>query len=247
MIVKNNHMVYAIIVAGGKGARMRQSVRKQYLELAGKPLIGHTLIAFDACQTVDKVLLVIPQADVAVCNRIIETLGLQKKPRLIAGGVERQDSVYNGLQAIANSAQADDIVVVHDGVRPFVTTAMLEACIDGARETGACITGVPAIDTLKRIDSDGWVQKTIAREHIRMVQTPQAFEFALLQNAHAQALEQGVLGTDDAALVENGGGRVKIIDGGRFNMKITTPEDMVIAQMYYHYLNQDSSPLKETL
>ncbi len=240
-------MVFAIIVAGGKGLRMRQSVRKQYLELAGKPLIGHTLIAFDACQKVDKVILVIPQADLAVCHRMVEALGLQKKPRLIAGGAQRQHSVYNGLESIANSAHPDDVVVVHDGVRPFVTTAMLEACIDGARETGACITGVAAIDTLKRIDSGGWVQATLAREHIRMVQTPQAFQYALLQNAHAKALEQGFVGTDDAALVENWGARVKMIDGGRFNMKITTPEDMVIAKMYHHYLNQASSPLKETL
>jgi len=212
-------MVFAIIVAAGKGERMRQTVRKQYLELAGKPLIGHTLAIFDACQKVN----------------------------LIAGGDQRQASVYNGLCTIDATATADDIVVIHDGVRPFVTSALLNACIDGVYQTGACITGILAFDTLKRIDLKGYVKKTIPRKMIRMVQTPQAFEYKLLKDAHDKALTEGFIGTDDAALVENWGARVKIIDGSRFNIKITTAEDMVLARMFYQNLNLDSTLQKEAL
>ncbi len=240
-------MVFAIIVAAGKGERMRQTVRKQYLELAGKPLIGHTLAIFDACQKVNKVILVVPQTDFSVCDQMIDRLNLRKKPVLIAGGDQRQASVYNGLCTIDATATADDIVVIHDGVRPFVTSALLNACIDGVYQTGACITGILAFDTLKRIDLKGYVKKTIPRKMIRMVQTPQAFEYKLLKDAHDKALTEGFIGTDDAALVENWGARVKIIDGSRFNIKITTAEDMVLARMFYQNLNLDSTLQKEAL
>ncbi|MDM8555775.1 2-C-methyl-D-erythritol 4-phosphate cytidylyltransferase [Desulfococcaceae bacterium HSG7] len=230
-------MVFAIIVAAGKGVRMRQTVRKQYLELAGKPLIGHTLIAIDACKKIDKVILVIPQADFNVCGRIINRLNLQKNPVLVAGGVQRQTSVYNGLCAIEAVAKANGIVIIHDGVRPFVTSAILNACIDGAYQTGACITGIPAFDTLWQIDLKECVKKIIPRKMIRMAQTPQAFEYNLLKNAHDKALQEGFIGTDDAALVENGGDRVKMIDGSRFNIKITTAEDMELARMFFQNLN----------
>ena len=238
-------MVFAIIVAAGKGVRMRQTVRKQYLELAGKPLIGHTLIAIDACKKVDKVILVIPQADFNVCDQIINRLNLQKKPVLVAGGAQRQTSVYNGLCAIEAVAKAKDIVIIHDGVRPFVTSAILNACIDGAYQTGACITGIPAFDTLWQIDFKGCVKKIIPRKMIRMAQTPQAFEYNLLKNAHDKALKEGFIGTDDAALVSNRGDRVKMIDGSRFNIKITTAEDMELARMFFQNLNIDSILPKE--
>ena len=238
-------MVFAIIVAAGKGVRMRQTVRKQYLELAGKPLIGHTLIAIDACKKVDKVILVIPQADFNVCDQIINRLNLQKKPVLVAGGAQRQTSVYNGLCAIEAVAKANDIVIIHDGVRPFVTSAILNACIDGACQTGACITGIPAFDTLWQIDFKGCVKKIIPRKMIRMAQTPQAFEYNLLKNAHDKALKEGFIGTDDAALVSNRGDRVKMIDGSRFNIKITTAEDMELARMFFQNLNIDSILPKE--
>ncbi len=225
--------------------RRRQTVRKQYLQLAGKPLIGHTLIAFDACKKIDKVILVIPQADFNVCDQIINRLALKNKPVIIAGGAQRQASVYNGLCAIDTTAKANDIVIIHDGVRPFVTLAILNACIDGACQTGACITGIPAFDTLKRIDPKGYVKKTVPRKMIRMVQTPQAFEYKLLKSAHKKALKEGFIGTDDAALVENEGARVKMIDGSRFNIKITTAEDMALARMFFQNLNIDSTLQKE--
>jgi len=240
-------MVFAIIVAAGKGERMRQTVRKQYLELAGKPLIGHTLATFGACKKIDKVILVVPQADFSVCEQMADRLNLPEKPVLITGGNERQISVYNGLCAIDTIAKADDIVVIHDGVRPFVTLALLNACIDGANQTGACITGIPAFDTLKRIDQNECVQETIPRKMIRMVQTPQAFEYHLLKSAHVMALKQGFTGTDDAALVENYGARVKMINGSRFNIKITTEEDMILARMFYQNMKIDSTTQQERL
>ncbi len=234
-------MVFAIIVAAGKGVRMRQTVRKQYLNLAGKPLIAHTLEAFDACKTIDKVILVIPRADFNVCDQIINRLALKKNPVLIAGGAQRQTSVYNALRAIEAAAKANDIVIIHDGVRPFVTPALLNACIDGARQTGACITGIPTFDTLKRIDLKGRVKKTIPRKMIRMVQTPQAFEYKLLKSAHDKALKEGFIGTDDASLVENEGAGVKMINGSRFNIKITTTEDMALARIFFQNLDTDST------
>jgi len=238
-------MVFAIVVAGGKGVRMRQSIPKQYLMLDGKPLIGHTLIAVDACKKIDKVILVIPPDDVNACDQMMDRLVLKKRPLPVAGGAQRQASVYNGLCAIDADARADDIVIVHDGVRPFVTPAMLNACIAGAGETGACITGIPAFDTLKRIDPGGYVQKTIPRKMIRMVQTPQAFEYGLLKSAHETALKQGFTGTDDAALVENRGIGVKIVNGSRFNIKITTEDDMVLARMFIQQRKTDSTFQKE--
>ncbi len=180
-----------------------------------------------------------------ICEQIINLLTLKKKPVLIAGGTQRQDSVYNGLRAIETDAKTNDIVIVHDGVRPFVTSAILNACIDGAYQTGACITGIPAFDTLWQIDTKGCVKKIVPRKMIRMAQTPQAFEYKLLKNAHDKAIKEGFIGTDDAALVENGGGRVKMIDGSRFNIKITTAEDMALARMFFQNLNIDSIVKKE--
>jgi len=238
-------MVFAIIVAAGKGVRMRQTVRKQYLPLDGKPLIEHTLTAFDACKKIDKVILVIPQADFNGCDQIINRLNLQKEPVLVAGGTQRQASVYNGLRSIETDAKENDIVIIHDGVRPFVTSAILNACIDGAYQTGACITGIPAFDTLWQIDQNECVKKIIPREMIRMAQTPQSFEYNLLKSAHEKALKEGFTGTDDAALVENRGARVKMINGSRFNIKITTEEDMVLARMFFQNLNIDSTLQKE--
>ncbi len=238
-------MVFAIIVAAGKGVRMRQTVRKQYIQLAGKPLIGHTLITFDACKKIDKVILVIPKVDFNVCDQIINRLALKNKPVIIAGGAQRQASVYNGLCAIDATAKPNDIVIIHDGVRPFVTLAILNGCIEGVRQTGACITGIETFDTLKRIDQKGYVKKTVPRKMIRMVQTPQAFEYKLLKSAHDTALKEGFIGTDDASLVENEGTRVKMIDGSRFNIKITTAEDMVLARMLFKNLKNDSMLQKE--
>jgi 2-C-methyl-D-erythritol 4-phosphate cytidylyltransferase len=172
--------------------------------------------------------LVIPQDDVDYCREnILSRLALRRKVNLVAGGVRRQDSVYNGLQQVDGSCR---IVVIHDGVRPFVQPEQLRACIDGARESGACIMGMPANDTLKRVDRYGGIVNTIERDIVWMAQTPQAFQYDLIRSAHEQAQLDGFEGTDDASLVERLGKAVKILRGSRVNLKITNKEDLILAQ-----------------
>lgn len=221
--------VWAIIVAAGKGIRLNDPVRKQYHSVAGLPIVVHTLRVFDSCKLIDDILLVVPEEDLEFCHKeFMLAANLKKKIALVAGGPQRQDSVYNGLQRID---APDSIVVIHDGARPFLTLDRLEACINEAKAHGACILGVPAYDTLKRITAQKIIVKTIDRDRIWFAQTPQAFRYDLIKKAHEKAKQQGFFGTDDAALIEQIGGRVKIIPGSRNNIKITNPEDLELARI----------------
>jgi 2-C-methyl-D-erythritol 4-phosphate cytidylyltransferase len=221
-------MVSAIIVAAGKGMRMNRSVRKQYLLIADRPVLGHTLLVFDASERIDEVFVVISKEDFDFCqDTLIPPLNLNKKINLVYGGTERQDSVYNGLLALS---QKTDTVVVHDGVRPFVRPEELAACITGVEETGACILGIPAGDTLKRVNKTGHIEKTLARDNIWLAQTPQVFKYELILKAHEKARRDGFRGTDDALLLERLGIDVKVIPGSKTNIKITTPEDLALAE-----------------
>ena len=216
--------VPAIIVAAGKGIRMNDPVRKQYHSLAGLPIIVHTLRVFDTSEMISQIFLVVPEDDLEFCrDKIIIQADPVKKITLVPGGPVRQDSVYNGLQAIEPNA---GIVVIHDGVRPFVSHHKLEACMDGAKKWGACILGIPAYDTLKRVTSSGTVIETLERDSIWLAQTPQVFRYDLIKKAHEQARKKGYTGTDDASLVELLGVEVKILDGTRNNIKITNWEDL---------------------
>jgi len=220
-------MVSAVIVAAGKGIRMNDTVRKQYLPLAGRPVLSHTLAVFDGCNLISKIFLVVPQKDFDYCrNNILPTL--KKDINLVAGGKARQDSVYNGLIAVGKN---NGIVIIHDGVRPFANKEMLESCVKGAKKYGACIIGVPAQDTLKKISSLGDIEKTIERNNIWIAQTPQAFQYKIIRKAHEKAKEKGYAGTDDAFLVEQMGNPVKIIKGSKNNIKITTMEDLELAEV----------------
>jgi 2-C-methyl-D-erythritol 4-phosphate cytidylyltransferase len=221
-------MVVAIIVAAGQGLRMQNPLRKQYLPLADLPLLAHTVAIIDDCDLIDLISLVIPPEDMDFCrNNIIAPLKPTHPVELIAGGSRRQESVYNGLHKIAPGC---DVVVIHDGVRPFVDPNQFAACINGARDFGACILGIPAYDTLKQVDKLENIVDTIARNAIWLAQTPQAFRYDLIKQAHDQARIDGYVGTDDASLVERVGGTVKIIRGSRNNLKITTEEDLKIAR-----------------
>lgn len=221
-------MVSAIIVAAGKGTRMQNRRPKQYLLLADLPILAHTLRVFHDCERIGQINLVVPQNDVEYCRRhILKRITPPRNINLIAGGDRRQVSVYNGLQQIdANSR----IVVIHDGVRPFVQPDQLRACIDGAREFGACILGIPAHDTLKQVDQLGRIVGTVTRDTIWLAQTPQAFDRDLIKKAHDQARSDGYEGTDDASLVERLGKTVMILPGSRSNLKITDKEDLIIAR-----------------
>lgn len=221
-------MVAAVIVAAGKGARMQAPLRKQYLSLAGLPILARTLLVFEGCDLVDDIYLVIPKVDLDFCReKIISRVTLTRKLHLVFGGARRQDSVYNGLQKIDPDCS---IVVIHDGVRPFVNIEQVVATIKGAREFGACILGVPAHDTLKQVDAHENIVHTLQRDNIWLAQTPQTFRCDLIKKAHEKAKSDGYLGTDDASLVERLGESVKIILGSRGNIKITHEEDLKMAQ-----------------
>ena len=228
-----------IIVAGGQGLRMKSDVRKQYLAFGGRPILGHTLSAFLECAAIRRIFLVVPETDVAYCRHCI--LGLFDDPRsieLVPGGSERQASVYNGLAAALGHG---DIVAIHDGVRPFVQPELITRCIEGAEAYGACVPGIPAVDTLKQVDAAGTIEKTLARSRIWCAQTPQTFRYDLIWAAHESARSGGIAETDDATLLERMGRPVRMIPGCRFNLKITTPEDLALAPAIMKLMSADAA------
>lgn len=221
-------MISALIVAAGQGLRMGSDQRKQYLHLSGRPILVRTLQAFDRCDQIQQILVAVPKSEIYFCERqIIAGAGLRKKVVLIAGGKRRQDSVFNGLQLLGPE---EGLVLIHDGVRPLVPLSLIEACIEGATQWGACIPAVMAVDTPKQIDSRGIITRTVERKQLRMAQTPQAFKLPLIFRAYMEARRLGRLATDDASLVEALGIPVHVIAGLRENIKITTADDMLYAE-----------------
>lgn len=221
-------MICAVIVAGGSGSRMQAQVKKQYLHLHGRPILSHTLVAIDRHADVDQITLVVPEEDLKQCRKsILSPLSLNHDVRLVGGGGRRQDSVLNGLNALDGD---DGVVMIHDGVRPFVRTSLMDRCLAGVNATGACIPVIPATDTLKRVDANGVIVGTLDRRHIRLAQTPQTFSTALIRRAHRLAEQQGFIATDDASVAEFAGETVIVVPGDTDNIKITTPHDLLAAQ-----------------
>lgn len=217
----------AIIVAGGSGSRMKSSVRKQYMLLDDMPVLSRTLQVFDRSDVVDEIVLVVPEADLDFCrDKIVAPLSLNTNILFIPGGSERQESVLNGLNSLSPDT---GLVLIHDGVRPFVSEEQVRDVVSAAVDTGAAILAIPASDTLKRVDESGVIRETLPRHDVWLAQTPQAFRPELIMEAHKLAVEAGFMGTDDASLVEHAGGRVTVVPGSRINMKITTPEDVILA------------------
>jgi len=220
---------HAIIVSAGKGVRMNRSTPKQYLLLQGRPVLCHTIIAFDSCPEVDNIILVVPENDIQFCReQLLSELNLKTPVNVLAGGKRRQDSVFNGILSIDDKS---GIVVIHDSVRPLVSSDMISRCIRKARTSGACILGVPLRDTLKAVDGNSVIKKTIPRESLWLAQTPQAFHYQLIRDAHEAAAKQGIEATDDAALLEWMGLPVTILGSTADNLKITTNEDLVLANI----------------
>ena len=219
---------HAIIVAAGKGIRMSDSVRKQYIALDGIPMLSRTLGVFNRCDLIDRIIVTVPEDDIDFCrHEIIPAANMEKEPILVIGGARRQDSVCSSLKTIETD---DGVVLIHDGVRPFVNPEHLVACIKGAQEHGACILGIPAFDTVKHVNAKNEIVQTQKRDTLWLAQTPQAFQLQLIKKAHEIAKQEGFMGTDDASLVERLGGVVKIIPGSRSNIKITNQEDLKLAQ-----------------
>jgi len=207
---------------------MGRELSKQYLSLGGMPLLVHTLNVFEKCPLVDALLVVVPPSDVeAVRTEMLPRWNLKKLAGVIPGGKERQDSVRAGIEALDRET---GLVVIHDAVRPFITVGLIENCIRAAAEEGAATVGVPVKDTVKEVAADGRVMRTCDRNLLWLTQTPQAFRRDIIENAHRAAVRDGYRGTDDTSLVERLGIAVRMIRGDYGNIKITTPEDLVIAE-----------------
>jgi 2-C-methyl-D-erythritol 4-phosphate cytidylyltransferase len=218
--------VTAIVPAAGGGTRLAGPLPKQYLPLAGIPLLTRTLQALLASRRVDSLILVVPPGQEARCRGdILEPYGLVTDA-LVPGGADRQASVYAGLMQITGET---DLILVHDGARPLITAAVIHAAVAAAAETGAAVVALPVTDTIKMAGPDGRVQETPARGRLWAAQTPQVFRASLLREAHTRALREDFRSTDDSALVERLGHPVRLVPGSPENLKITTPADLAVA------------------
>ncbi|SDY93803.1 2-C-methyl-D-erythritol 4-phosphate cytidylyltransferase [Thermoactinomyces sp. DSM 45892] len=217
--------VGVVIPAAGQGKRMGSKVSKPFLLLDGQPILVHTLRLFETHPQVDEIILVMKKEEVRGTEEMLRPYGFAKVKAIVEGGRERQESVYKGLQYCQS-----DWVFIHDAVRPFVTHEALDRLIKEVKATKAVILGVPVKDTIKQINSDGWVTNTPARSELISVQTPQGFSRDLIIQAHQKALEYPEWATDDSMLIEQLGFPVKVVEGEYNNIKITTPEDLVLAE-----------------
>lgn len=222
--------VIVLIPAAGLGRRMGGAVSKQYLSLNDRPILAHTVAVFDCHPRVDHIYIIAPENQREFCQcDCIEPYNFTKVRGIIVGGEQRQDSVRNGLMACA--ATADDTIIIHDGVRPLFDGDCLDVVLDEVNRSGACVVGVPVKDTIKRVDG-ALIVETPPRAELWAAQTPQAFRFSLIMAAHEAALSQSYNGTDDASLLEWQGVPVTMVAGDYRNIKITTPEDLLIAEAF---------------
>lgn len=218
--------VFAIVPAAGLGRRMGGETPKLFLDLGGKPILARTLEALERASRIDGIVLVTSPSAIGFCRtEIVERFGIRKVEDVVAGGAERQDSVRAGLEAVRGRA---DVVVVHDGARPLVSPALVDASVDRCGRSSGVVAAVRVKDTLK-ISDEGEVSGTLDRSRLWAAQTPQTFPFDLLYEAHLRAEAEGFRGTDEASLVERMGGKVFLLEGSYGNLKITTPEDVTIA------------------
>lgn len=220
----------AIVLSAGKGSRMNSGIHKQYLLLNGRPVITYSLEAFEK-SPVDEVILVTGQGEEEYCRKeIVEAYGFSKVGKIVAGGKERYHSVFCGLQAVTDT----DYVLIHDGARPFVTEAIIARTMETVRKTNACVVGMHVKDTIKITDEKDIVKETPERNNVWMVQTPQAFSCPLISHAYEKMLlQEDAAITDDAMVVEKMCQvPVTLIEGSYRNIKITTPEDMLVAEAF---------------
>ncbi len=218
-----------VIVAAGRGRRMGTEVSKQFLCLCGKEILAHTVERFEKTDAIRDIILVVSQEEMDEIWTMAQKYGWKKIVSVTKGGKERQDSVWNGLQQVSEDTE---IVLIHDGVRPFVTEDILLDSIRTAQEMGGCVAGVPAKDTIKVCDKENIAVETLDRSTLWQMQTPQTFRKELIIRAYAKAAADGFLGTDDASLAEYSGHAVKIIMGSYRNIKITTREDLLIGETF---------------
>mgnify|MGYP005775387065 FL=1 len=221
----------AIVLAAGQGKRMNSKVQKQFLKIQGHPVLYYSLKCFERSPLIQNIIVVTGKDMISYCEKeIIEHYGFIKVTAVIAGGKERYDSVYKGLLACKDC----EYVFIHDGARPFITEEILERGMFGVRETGACVVGMPSKDTVKVSDETDFVRETPDRKRVWTIQTPQIFAYDLIKKAHESIRQKDMTSiTDDAMVVEQETGvKVRLVEGSYQNIKITTPEDLDVAEVF---------------
>ena len=227
--------VFAILPAAGLGTRMAGPQPKQFLSLDGIPILIHSLRAFAAVQRVTAIYVAVRKTEIDRVQAQIAEYGFADRVHVVEGGDTRQESVVHALGAI--QAHPDDVVLIHDAVRPLIDTVTIDRTIDAVIEHGAAIVGMPATDTIKQVERTAHgaiVTSTIPREFVVQAQTPQGFQFGLLHKAMTDATVDGFVGTDEASVVERAGFRVAVVHGSQVNLKITQPGDLELAEFYLH-------------
>lgn len=226
--------ITAIVLAAGSGSRMKSKTKKQFMEIKGKPVIWYSLFEFEKSR-VDEIILVTGKEDIDYCKKeIVEKYNLKKIKNVVAGGSKRYESVYNGLKEVTGN-----IVLIHDGARPLINNEIIERSIEGTIKSDACVVGVPVKDTIKRADKEGYIIDTPNRSELWITQTPQSFKTDLVKMAYKKMKEELEKGnttlniTDDAMVVEEfTTNQVRFVQGDYKNIKVTTPEDIDIAELF---------------
>ncbi len=220
---------YCIIVAAGKSRRMNSAVSKQFIFIGGKPILAYTIDAFEKSSLIDKIVLVINEAEIEKCKKIIvNKYNYKKLMKIVPGGKERQNSVFNGLKALPSET---NLVAIHDGARFLITPDIIDRAVKDAYDSNGVIVAMPIQDTIKETNSNKIISKTFNRNRLWAAQTPQVFPYSIIMKAHEKAREDNFLGTDDASLVERLGYKVDIVRGSVENIKITTNFDLILAEI----------------
>lgn len=222
-----------ILPAAGLGTRMAGPQPKQFLALGGVPILIHSLRAFAAVPRVSSIYVAVRNTEMERVQAQIAEYGFAERVKVVEGGDTRQESVSHALAALP--AEPEDIVLVHDAVRPLIDAATIERTIDAVAEQGAAIVGMPAVDTIKQVERTAHgalITSTIPREYVVLAQTPQGFRYGVLQKAFAEAMADGFVGTDEASVVERAGNPVAVVHGSQVNLKITQPGDLELAEFY---------------
>lgn len=223
----------AIILAAGSGKRMNSQVHKQYLIIQDRPVLYYSLKEFED-SAVDEIVLVVGKGEEEFCRReIVDKYGISKVKAIVEGGKERYHSVFEGLKQTSDA----DYVLIHDGARPFVNQDIIRRCMQEVQKYQACVVGMPVKDTIKIADEEGYAKQTPDRKNVWMIQTPQTFSYALIYEAYEEMLKtEDTAITDDAMVLERiKGKKSKLIEGSYRNIKITTPEDLLIANVYLQH------------
>ena len=224
----------AIVLAAGQGKRMHSKIQKQFLEIGGKPVLYYSLHCFQESPLIRDIILVTGEEMISYCEQeIVKKYGFSKVRKVTAGGKERYDSVYAGLLC----CQDTDYVYIHDGARPFITEEMVQRGYEAVKRNNACVMGMPSKDTVKLADSSGYVKETPDRKIVWNIQTPQIFSYDLIRGAYESKRKMDMTGvTDDAMVVEQETGtKILLVEGSYQNIKITTPEDLAIAEAFLRY------------